>query len=131
MENNVWVVIMAKGEYSTILAIRLKQARRLSGFTQEEVEEIINISKSSISQYENGKMCPTIDVLGRLAAFYKVSLDWLFGLGTSGNDSMQEDLKTSKEIEKKARLERKLERHAKRIGVVNFGNIENNETVYH
>ena len=105
---------MAKGEYSTILAMRLKQARKLSGFTQAEIEGALGIPKSTISQYESGRTSPPIDTLGTLATFYRVSTDWLFGLGMSGNNSIQEDLKISKEIEKKARFERKLEQHIKR-----------------
>ena len=106
---------MSKGVYSKIIAMRLKEARILTGFTQTEIQTALGIPKTSLSHYENGRMCPTLETLGALAVFYGVSIDWLFGLGTSGNNSLQEEMKISKEAERRARFERKLEEHTKRI----------------
>ena len=46
------------------------------------------VSKSSISDYENGKTSPNADVLIDISESYDVSIDWLVGLsGTSSTDS--------------------------------------------
>jgi transcriptional regulator with XRE-family HTH domain len=65
--------------YKEILPIKLKQARKEAGIKQEEVADIINISRATISKYENGQLEPNIETLGMLADFYEVSADWLIG----------------------------------------------------
>jgi len=67
--------------YEIIFSERLKKARKLSGFTQKEVEQETNISQSRLAKFENGKTEPDIKTIGTLAEFYGVSIDWLFGLG--------------------------------------------------
>lgn len=61
---------------------KLKKARNDSGFTQREVSDAIGIAQSAIARYETGKLEPCLEVLGTLADFYGVSVDWL--LGTKG-----------------------------------------------
>lgn len=63
-------------------ASKLKNAREKTGFTQREVEKETGITQSVLARYETGKLEPSIEVLGILADFYGVSVDWL--LGTQG-----------------------------------------------
>lgn len=67
--------------YKDIFAKRLKIARIKSGFTQKEVASAINIGHATLSTYESGRNEPSLDVIGTLAEYYNVSVDWLFGLG--------------------------------------------------
>jgi len=58
---------------------RLKQLRTEKKLTQEQLGEKINVTKVSISGYENGNRKPDMDTLQNLAAFFQVSVDFLLG----------------------------------------------------
>lgn len=68
--------------YVEAFASKLRKARENTGFTQREVAKELKISKSTIASYETGRTQPDIEMLGLIADFYNVSLDWL--LGTNG-----------------------------------------------
>lgn len=68
--------------YVESFASKLRKARENTGFTQREVAKELKISKSTIASYETGRTQPDIEMLGLIADFYNVSLDWL--LGTNG-----------------------------------------------
>ena len=60
--------------------IGLKNIRKQRNLNQQKVAMDLNISRESISYYENGKRDIPTDVLIRLAAFYETSTDYLLGL---------------------------------------------------
>ena len=62
-------------ENTTFLAANLKLLRKRMKRSQEEVSIAISITRSTFSSYENGQAEPTLTVLMRMAAFYKVSMD--------------------------------------------------------
>lgn len=63
----------------------LKMLRIEKGFTQKELADdmekkmAITVSTAGISQYENDKRIPEIDVLSKLATYFNVSIDFLLG----------------------------------------------------
>ncbi len=59
---------------------RLKKLRRQHHLTQTQVANRLNLSKTSISGYENNVKTPSQDVLIKLAGLYRVSTDYLLGL---------------------------------------------------
>ena len=61
------------------LNIKLKTLRKEQGYTQEQLADILNLTRSSISNYENGINEPSISILVAIADLYNVSLDWLTG----------------------------------------------------
>lgn len=63
----------------TIFSKRLKKLRKNRGLKQQELEEILGIKRNTYSDWENGKTEPRFDNLVKLADFFNVSLDWLFG----------------------------------------------------
>lgn len=63
----------------TIFSERLKRLRKNKGLKQQELASKLNISQKSYSNWENGKTEPSFDNLVKLADFFEVSLDWLFG----------------------------------------------------
>lgn len=65
-------------------ASKLKKARNNTGLTQREVAKETGITQSVLARYETGKLEPNIEILGILADFYGVSVDWL--LGTKGEN---------------------------------------------
>lgn len=57
----------------------LKSLRTRKGMTQSELGEKLNISKVSISKYENGNQFPDTDTLQKIADVFSVSTDYLLG----------------------------------------------------
>ena len=72
--------------YKEGFSSRLKKARELSGFTQQEVANETKITRSTLARYEVGINEPDIERIGTLAEFYGVSIDWLFGIGKQGRN---------------------------------------------
>lgn len=66
----------------------LKTLRVTKGFTQEQVAELLNVSKQSISRWENNITYPDITFLPILASFYGVTVDALLGADTKTNETL-------------------------------------------
>src|SRR5699024_10824250 len=62
-----------------VLNIRLKQLRNERKITQSELGRKVNVTKSSISGYENGTRTPDTETLLDLANALDVSVDYLLG----------------------------------------------------
>lgn len=61
---------------------RIKELRNAKRMTQHEFAERINVTKSTVSAYENGTRLPSYDVLIKIARLFKVSTDHLLGYST-------------------------------------------------
>jgi DNA-binding XRE family transcriptional regulator len=59
------------------VASRLKLLRKAKNLTQDELAEQLSLTKSAISKFETGNSSPSSDTLKRIAALYKVSVDYL------------------------------------------------------
>ena len=57
------------------LVYNLKTLRKKNLMTQQEVGDMLNISRQAYSNYETGKRAPEIGLLVKLSEFYNVSLD--------------------------------------------------------
>lgn len=57
----------------------LKFLRKQKGLTQQTMAEMINTSRSCISNYESGSREPDNETLKNLADYFDVSVDFLFG----------------------------------------------------
>ena len=75
---------------------KLKDARIKSGLTQEEIAEELNVSRQTISNWENEKSYPDIISVIELSNFYSISLDDLL----KGDEKMIEHLEESTNIVK-------------------------------
>ena len=75
---------------------KLKDARMKSGFTQETVAERINVSRQTISNWENEKSYPDIISVIELSSLYSISLDDLL----KGDERMMEHLEESTNVVK-------------------------------
>ena len=64
-------------EVVSMLAENLALLRNIRGMTQEEVAEVIGISRQSYSKWEQGETIPDIEKCDWLAKFYGVSIDAL------------------------------------------------------
>ena len=59
-------------------AKRLKELRASRGLTQDDLASELNLVKSSISMYENGKRKPSFEVLEAIADYFNVNMDTLY-----------------------------------------------------
>ena len=60
------------------LAVKLRQFRLKAGFTQQNIAEILNISRSAYTYYETGKTSPDAATLNRIARIYDISIEDFF-----------------------------------------------------
>lgn len=66
-------------EKQQVFSVRLKELRLQHGLTQKELVELLGVKRNTYSDWENGKCKPNYEKLEKLADFFDVSLDWLFG----------------------------------------------------
>ena len=59
---------------------QLKHLRRAKGYTQQELADILQLSKSAISAYEQDRKVPSLETLIQLATYFNVSVDYLLGV---------------------------------------------------
>lgn len=57
---------------------KLRELRKIEGWTQEEVAKKLGVSKQTYSHYENENRKPSLDTIKELAAVYSVKLDDIF-----------------------------------------------------
>lgn len=55
----------------------LRNIREDRDIKQREIAKFLNVSQNTYSQYENGIISLTADVLIKLSNFYEVSIDYL------------------------------------------------------
>lgn len=60
-----------------MLQENLIMLRSLAGKTQEDIAEVIGISRQAYAKWERGETIPDIEKCGRLAEFYGVTMDSL------------------------------------------------------
>jgi transcriptional regulator with XRE-family HTH domain len=61
------------------LSDRLKKLRISAGLTQTELGKIIGVGKTTISMYETGNSTPSDEIKLKIAEFFNISVDYLFG----------------------------------------------------
>jgi transcriptional regulator with XRE-family HTH domain len=60
-------------------AERIRVLRAIKKVKQHQVAEFLNISRTQISEMENGKITTTIEKLWLLADYFDVTIDYLVG----------------------------------------------------
>ena len=61
------------------MASAMRGYRVMARYTQDEAAQAVNISRVTLSSYENGAVAPQVDIAWALAELYGVSLDELVG----------------------------------------------------
>lgn len=86
------------------LAEQLKASREKMGLSQSDVATRLNITRQSISKWENGKGYPDLDNLVLLSEVYEVSIDELL----KENNALKKKIEANNDLIeiKKRRLER-------------------------
>ena len=57
---------------------RLKELREIHKLTQEELAQGLNVSRTTISNYENGSRTPDISMINNIADFYNITINSIF-----------------------------------------------------
>lgn len=65
-------------KYSEV-SMRIKDLRTKRGLSQKDLADMLGISKSVMSSYENSIHLPPYDILIRIANIFSVSCDYLLG----------------------------------------------------
>ena len=66
-----------------MLGERIKQLRTARNMSQVELAAELNVSKQSVSNWENDNILPSIEIIKKLAQFFSCSSDFLLELDTS------------------------------------------------
>ena len=96
-------------DIKSIIAENIAALRKGNAMTQIELAERLNYSDKAISKWERGESVPDITVLKSIADIFGVTVDYLI---TREHNEIPPEL-TEKEIEKRERRERKLEKKAR------------------
>ena len=70
---------MAKDVNGMIFNERLKYLRQSKEMNQVQLADKLGVKKQSISNWENDNIMPSVDMLERIADYFKVSTDYLLG----------------------------------------------------
>ncbi len=62
-----------------ILGKRIKKLREKNNLNQLEFSKILNISNTTLSQYEAGNRTPSDEIKEKVADYFNVSVDYLLG----------------------------------------------------
>ena len=83
------------------LAERLQELRKKAGYSQEQVAELLGISRQAVSKWESRQGKPDLDNLTKLTEIYRVSADYIL-LGKASNSAVP--VPEKKKMSKEARM---------------------------
>lgn len=70
---------------------KIRELRRKMGLTQVELANALNISQGSLSGYETGRIEPDITTMRKMADYFSVTLDTLFGKDMQDIENMSDE----------------------------------------
>lgn len=65
--------------YADILRHRLKEMREIKGLTQDTIARELKVSQGTYNNWETGRRTPELQTILKLADYYDIQLDYLFG----------------------------------------------------
>lgn len=68
-----------------MLGERIYELRMAHGWNQVQLAEKLNITKQTVSNWENDNIQPSVEMLVRIAKLFRVSTDYLLGLDDTPN----------------------------------------------
>ena len=82
------------------LGERIRQLREESEMTGEQLGKKLNVSKQSISKWENDTSNPDIDTIRKIASIFNTTVDYLSGDSDIRNPYITEGIEIKEEQEK-------------------------------
>jgi len=114
---NILLFIIKQGVVF-LFSSRLKYLRENRGLSQLELGNVLNVTQQTINNYEKGKREPSQEMLQKIASYFKVSIDYLFGWSDDPRYKPPQitDPTVLKELEEtKKEIERAFDRFAKLV----------------
>jgi transcriptional regulator with XRE-family HTH domain len=93
---------MKEEEMNLLIANRLQQLRKENGYSQEQLAELVGLSRQSISKWEQGISTPDTDNLIKLSEIYNVPLEYLIKGEEAKIEQPKEDKKEKKTKKKRS-----------------------------
>ena len=78
--------------------IRLKELREKAGYSQYSFADSLGVAQSTVGNWEAGKREPNFETTQRIADFFNVTTDYLFGRENSPNSAYTPAVDKKKEI---------------------------------
>ncbi len=75
--------------FITVFATRLKHLRQSKQLNQVQLAEKLGVKKQSVSNWENDNIMPSVEMLEKVADFFRVSTDYLLGRDSKILDGVQ------------------------------------------
>ena len=71
---------------------KIRQIRRLRGFSQEKLSEKIDISPRHMCTIENGNSLPSIETFVKIAKILNININEFFNINPAINDSLKTEI---------------------------------------
>lgn len=75
-------------EFDMILAEKIVNLRKKTGWSQEELAQQLDVSRQSVSKWESGQSIPDMDKIVKMSAIFSVSTDYLLKDDISEDESI-------------------------------------------
>lgn len=59
---------------------RIREVRIARGLSQVQLAKKLGVTKQTVSNWENGNILPSIDMLVKISRFFRLGTDYLLGL---------------------------------------------------
>ena len=79
---------------------KINQLRKLSGMTQEQLAEKLNVSRQTISKWESDSTSPDLESIVKISRIFHVSLDDLLKEGEAGVTNKTDEQTTLEDLMK-------------------------------
>ena len=86
-----------KGGSPMTIGEKIQYYRKQKGLSQEELGQLLTVSRQTVSQWETGQTSPTVDNLVRLKEVLGISVDELL---SSGDEVQEEALQENSPLER-------------------------------
>ncbi len=74
----------------TDIGKRIRLAREIAGFTQENLAEAVDVSRTAVARWESGDIVPNLQHIVDIAMLLNVSTDYLLGVKGSDENKLPE-----------------------------------------
>lgn len=68
---------------------KMQELRKVSGMTQEQLAEKLNVSRQTVSKWENGTTLPDLESILKFCRIFHISLDDLLGEGNQPQSTQE------------------------------------------